>query len=252
MNKKPYSHKDISNNTHKPKKFTLLRFLAFLLRSFTRFLRHCFIAIATMRFYTKSNHTPSNTLIIIRLDAIGDYMLFRNFLSLIRSTYPTHHITLVGNIAWKDLSLCLDKQYYNCAFFIDRNIYYKRIFYTIKVLRQLKTKHYDILLSPTFSRDKITIQLSLAIHATQKIAPLGDCINLEKESKIKSDRIFTQLTPSKPSTLFEFYRNQEFFSHFLQQEVNVKLYIDEKALPNINHLLEPNTNLCQHELQQNH
>ncbi len=48
---------------------------------------------------------PSNSLLIVRLDAIGDYILFRNFLKVIRNSekFNNYTITLCGNTLWKDI-----------------------------------------------------------------------------------------------------------------------------------------------------
>ena len=46
-----------------------------------------------------------NHLLIIKLDEIGDYMLFRNMLKSFRGSekYKNHKITFLGNAAWKPI-----------------------------------------------------------------------------------------------------------------------------------------------------
>ncbi|MBR4612166.1 MAG: hypothetical protein IKO40_05560, partial [Kiritimatiellae bacterium] len=49
-------------------------------------------------------------LLIIRLDAIGDYILFRNVLRFIRrsAAYRDTHLTVLGNPAWRGLAEAFD------------------------------------------------------------------------------------------------------------------------------------------------
>ena len=55
--------------------------------------------------YTKPKIHRQKSIVILRTDAIGDYLLFRAFLSEVRKAYSNHHITLIGNSAWKPLYL---------------------------------------------------------------------------------------------------------------------------------------------------
>ena len=51
------------------------------------------------------SRTKKNTLLLVRVDEIGDYVLWRNVLSCIRNAerFKNYHITLCGNQAWKDM-----------------------------------------------------------------------------------------------------------------------------------------------------
>ena len=57
-------------------------------------------------YYQNKKYIPG-TLLIIKTDAIGDYILFRNFLSEVRnlSLYKNYKIILCGNELWKDIAL---------------------------------------------------------------------------------------------------------------------------------------------------
>ena len=54
-----------------------------------------------------------NSILLIRLDHIGDYVLFRNYIELIKNSnkYKNYSITLLGNSVWKDFSEELDNKY---------------------------------------------------------------------------------------------------------------------------------------------
>lgn len=51
-------------------------------------------------------------LAIVRLDDIGDYLLWRNFIGVYKQSeqYAAYSITLIGNIVWKDIFDAFDRQ----------------------------------------------------------------------------------------------------------------------------------------------
>lgn len=61
-------------------------------------------------FIKPSKEIQPKSLLLIRLDAICDYVLFRNYIELLKTSekYKDYSITLLGNIAWKNLCEELD------------------------------------------------------------------------------------------------------------------------------------------------
>ncbi len=51
-------------------------------------------------------------LLVLRLDAIGDYILFRDLLPVLRHAprFRGHRLALVGNVAWRELAETLDRE----------------------------------------------------------------------------------------------------------------------------------------------
>lgn len=185
------------------------------------------LSIKILTFTPKHTCTPQS-LVILRTDAIGDYLLFRAFLSEVRQAYPTHHITLIGNSAWKPLYEYFDPSYCdNCIWINTAHFQTKHIYKKIKILRHIKQIGYELLINPVHSRDKLNATLASHINALNKIAPQGDDVNLSPRKKTRYDRIYTTLTPSTKDIIFEFYRNKEFFEHLLQKplETSPKLHL---------------------------
>ena len=58
-----------------------------------------------------SKKIAKNSILLIRLNAIGDYVLFRNFIEILKRSdkYEDFHITLLANCVWQDLALELDQ-----------------------------------------------------------------------------------------------------------------------------------------------
>ncbi|MCQ2879803.1 glycosyltransferase family 9 protein [Helicobacter pylori] len=67
------------------------------------------------RLLTLTKPTPppirKKTLCFIRLDIIGDYILYRNFLPLFKKYFEDYEITFIGNTVIKDITTHCDSQY---------------------------------------------------------------------------------------------------------------------------------------------
>ena len=70
----------------------------------------------------RSKEIKPKSLLLIRLDAIGDYVLFRNYIEILKKSekYKDFNITLLGNSAWKSLSEELDGEYIDKFIWLDR------------------------------------------------------------------------------------------------------------------------------------
>ena len=70
-----------------------------------------------------SKDISKNKILLIRLDAIGDYVLFRNFIESIKThvNYKDYSLTLLGNLRWKSLAEELDSEYIANFIWLDRN-----------------------------------------------------------------------------------------------------------------------------------
>ncbi len=100
-------------------------------------------------------HLKPKTLLIVKLDAIGDYLLFRNFLEDIRKSkkFANYHITLCGNIIWKELAEAFDKSYVDEFIWIDKKKLTIEKSYRKLTLQHIKDKGFEIAFQPTFSRE---------------------------------------------------------------------------------------------------
>lgn len=156
---------------------------------------------------------PPRTLLLIRLDLIGDYVLFRDFIAEIRHhpAYARHRLTLLGNSAWRDLCEELDGHLLDEAVWLDRARFNRDFLYRLRMLRQITRRGYETIISPVYSRyfwD--SDNLVRLISARHKIGSAGDCTNQSPRQKRRGDRYYTRLIPARPGTLFEFQRNREF------------------------------------------
>ncbi|MCB2228921.1 MAG: glycosyltransferase family 9 protein [Desulfarculaceae bacterium] len=162
------------------------------------------------------------TLLLIRLDLIGDYVLFRDFIAEIRRdpAYANHRLTLVGNAAWRELAQELDGHLIDEAIWLDRARFERDLLYRWRMLRRITRHGYHTLISPMYSRyfwD--SDNLARVVRARHKIASAGDCANQTPRQRQRAARFYTRLTPARPGVLFEFERNREFCEGLLGRRV---------------------------------
>ena len=173
-------------------------------------------------FLQNASKLNRKTLILIRLDAIGDYILFRNYIEILKDEYKEYKITLVGNVAWKAIAEELDNEFIDKFIWIDRNKFGKNLIYRCGKLKEIIKEGYEIVLNPTYSRtfyvDDCIVNL---INAKEKIGSSGDLSNIKKWQKNISDKYYTKLIPAKKEIIFEFYRNKEFFENLFNKKVDI-------------------------------
>jgi ADP-heptose:LPS heptosyltransferase len=165
-----------------------------------------------------------NTLLIVRLDGIGDYILFRNFIEILKKSkkYCNYKITLCGNIIWKDLAETYDKSFLDNFIWIDRRKFNWNPIYRFKILRYINQYGFEIAIQPTYSRrffhgDSII----KASGAKERIGSEGDLTAITKRLKNISDGYYTKLLSVKKESIFEFYRNKEFFEYILGEKIKL-------------------------------
>lgn len=169
-------------------------------------------------FATGKSGIVPKTLLLVHLDAIGDYVVFRNFLGAIRqsSKFQGYRITLCGNQQYCDLAEHLDSDAVDAFIWIDRRKFRYNIFYRFKMVRNIRMLGFAVAIHPASSRiyywgDSVI----RATGATERIGCSGDLTNILPWQKRISDRFYTRLLPVGGAGYFEFYRLRDFFSQIL-------------------------------------
>lgn len=177
------------------------------------------------------HETKSKDIVIIKTDGIGDYILFRNYLKIIRDSrkFSGYKITLVGNILWKDLSEFFDKNFIDDFIWIDKNKYVKNLIYRYKIISKINSKSYALLLNPTYSREiMISENIVRLVHASQKIGFFGDVSNITLFQREITSKNYTNLIYQEDDIKFEFDRNYNFFEKVLFDETfEVRLEVQQ-------------------------
>ncbi|MDP4115574.1 MAG: glycosyltransferase family 9 protein [Bacteroidota bacterium] len=166
-----------------------------------------------------------NTLMVIRLDSIGDYILFRNFLEVLKKSekFKNYSITLCGNIVYRDIAEGLDTEFIDRFIWINRKKFYSNPIYKFKILKQVKETGSETIINPTYTREILYgDMLAKAAIAPIKIGSSGA---VDKHLKWKlglfGKSIYNRVIPAVNENLFEFFRNIEFFEGVLEERIEI-------------------------------
>lgn len=174
-------------------------------------------------------------LLIVRVDEIGDYMLWHKFLRDIvnADAYKDHEIHFCGNQSWKSLFHTFDRELVTECFWMNKSRFKKEMGYRYQFLKNIHARHYDVVINPTFSRDKryddSIVKAAKAPHTVGMVA------NTEAVRPYETgyDRnLYSQLFEHANKPVFEFYRNKLFTSFITGIDSNVTdTQIDRSLLP---------------------
>ena len=195
---------------------SILKFINFYIRFFLYGIINK-LAYNERYIYEKS-------ILLIRLDAIGDYILFRNFIEIIRKSdkYKYCKITLLGNEVWKEIAEKLDGEFIDNFIWLNRKKFNKNPIYRYQKLKEIVKNGYEIVINPTYSREfYYGDSIAKVLTAKYKIGSKGDLSNISKRQKLTGDTYYTRLIPAKDGIMFEFYRNKEFFEGFLGETIDI-------------------------------
>ncbi|MGO9801605.1 MAG: glycosyltransferase family 9 protein [Candidatus Binatus sp.] len=157
----------------------------------------------------------SKTLVLIRLDDIGDYLLFRNQLETFVSSprWRSHRITLLGNDSWQSLFMSLDTGSVDEVLWVNKRRYLESSAYRLELWAKLRSRGFETVVAP--SRTRPLLLDDLCMLAAAPVHRIG-CTNTNVHESWNrlSDELYTSLfTPSRP-LMHEFQFNGE-FAHWL-------------------------------------
>lgn len=181
-------------------------------------------------FLNKNRNTARQKVLIVRIDAIGDYVLFRNYLSEIRQFYKEYDITLLGNLQWKDLAEYFDSEFVDNFIWLDKSRYKEGDKYVRKFDRFIRKQNFNVLISPVYSREAAILEpLVLKVPIKEKIGFWGDLTGITGVDRILCSKNYTRIIYSDVQPKFEFERNKEFFEKLFNKKIDIKApYFDLK------------------------
>jgi ADP-heptose:LPS heptosyltransferase len=195
---------------------------------FTKFLNiFRFLVYQTINLILKLSKQTKHpkTLLLIRLDSIGDYILVRDYLRCIKLSrkFNNYKITLCGNEVWKDLAETFDKNFIDDFIWLNRKKFNNNPFYKYKLLKKIYKSGFEVVIDTTFSREILYgDSITNTSKANERIGSVGsrDAYVIWKR-KLLTDKYYTKLIEQSSNNLFEFYRNKELFEIVLQEKINL-------------------------------
>ncbi|HVW94771.1 MAG TPA: glycosyltransferase family 9 protein [Mucilaginibacter sp.] len=198
-------------------------------RNLFRLTRFILLKVPALFKFFARFRAADKRLLIIKTDAIGDYILFRNFIEILRTSekYKDYRIDLLANVLCRDIALTYDSAFIdNFIFEKPLTLYYKP-WQTLQLGWRLFRNNYAIVLHPTYTRNFITDGLARLTAANEIIGFEGDTEGILPRYKIKTDKFYTGKIVLPETIRFEFERTRFFFENIL----NTSLLLEETTLP---------------------
>jgi len=171
----------------------------------------------------------AQSVLLIRPDAIGDFILWIDSAQHFKRIYPDKKIVLLGNHSWTDLAKKLP--FWDEVWELDRTKFVRNPTYRVVLLRKIRKAGFEVAIQPVYSREFLYNDAIVRISGAQeKIGSAGDCSNIQPVEKKIGDQFYTRLIPTKPHLLMELKRNAEFMCEL---GMNMKT-----GLPDLSSVLE--------------
>lgn len=181
----------------------------------------------------KTFYTRKNTLLIVRIDAIGDYILFRNFLRIIKESdrFRNYKITLLGNIIWKDLAEEYDSGYVDEFVWINPVKFFKNSEWadTLKILLKLHGRGFEKILIPSDTENWRTDFILKHTGAKRIVTGEKDTAFSGNGKISKPDTAVNGSRHNSQNLLFQFFRNKKFTEELTGKSILLKKPFFENA-----------------------
>jgi ADP-heptose:LPS heptosyltransferase len=183
--------------------------------------------------FTIKNKNKSKKVLIIRVDEIGDYILWRKFIHPILNSYDltNHEIHFLGNESWQSLFELEFKGTFTKLYWLKKINFKKNLSYRYSFLKKIAKENYAIIINPTYSRAKrIDDSIVKAANATTNIGILRNNENYLPYEQNFDRQLYHKLFKIQEKYGFEFNRNKEFTE-----------WVCKSSIPNLNLKFESNT-----------
>jgi ADP-heptose:LPS heptosyltransferase len=171
------------------------------------------------------------------MDGIGDYLLFRNFIKILKENESYHNITLIGNDEWRDLAEFLDSEQVSSFIWVNKKRLKSSWKYRQKLRIQLQRCHYKTVLNLAYNRDFFyDDQIVQWCSSEHKVGVRGEL--REHWLKIKGDAIYHHLIEEKEEVCFEYHRNVSIVSQALEQAIRAPRYALGRDFPLTSHRVQ--------------
>lgn len=158
---------------------------------------------------TKPESKMTGSVLIIRIDAIGDFILWLDSAQNFKRIYPNKKIVLLGNHSWSNLAKKIP--FWDEVWELDRIKFIRNLTYRFHLLRKIRKAGFDVIIQSACSREFLYGDAIVRISSAQeKIGSVGDFSNIRTIEKKISDQFYTCLIPTIPRPLMELKRNAEF------------------------------------------
>ena len=172
-------------------------------------------------------------LLVIRLDDIGDYLLFRNQLAMYKRSahWQDYSVTLLGNSSWKPIFDACDAAAVDDTLWVDKSKYLADDTYKMEIWARLRAGAFETVIAPSRTRPLVLDDLCmLAAAPTHTIG----CINtyVHPQWNRVSDVLYQRLFEPLDTTIHEFHFNAQFAAAICGiRDEGTRPHIDTRLTP---------------------
>lgn len=171
-----------------------------------------FVEILTEKYwlldYLPSFAMRKDGVLLVRLDLIGDFVLWLDSARAYRQLYPNQKITLAVNSACAELAKTLP--YWDEVIAINVHRLRTDLMYRLRTLVKLRVRNFAVAIQPTFSREFAGDVALRSTCATERIGYVGDTSNVISTQKAQTDRWYSKLIANHPDCKMELSTNAHF------------------------------------------
>ena len=158
--------------------------------------------------WVPSSRSDNQSVMIVRLDVIGDFVLWLDSARAYRKLFPNKKIVLYANSSWVELARQLT--HWDEVVSIDMAKLRADELYRLTTFYKIRRRGFPIAIQPTYSREYVADMLIRASGAKQTIGFDCDLSNILSTDKAFSDQWYTTLIKTNTELLMELTRNAEF------------------------------------------
>ena len=172
--------------------------------------------------YLPPRKNKKQTVLLVRFDLIGDFILWLDSAKELKNIYPNHHFILYANAVWAELAkqLC----HWDEVVAIDVPRLRADDCYRIKILTGIRRRGFDIAISPTYSREYVGDIATRASGAKQRIGFFGDLNNISEAHKKTTDAWYSSLVQVSDNVQMELQRNSALIQHLGLSHFKSRIY----------------------------
>ncbi len=159
----------------------------------------------------------------MRLDGIGDYILFRDCIRFIKESnaYKGYKLLLLGNITYKDIAENQDADDIHKFLWVDINKVRWNLLYRKRLLDTINTYKVHTIFHPVYSRCFYVDELIKNVKAKNKYGVDGDTRNILSWAKRISNIYYSRVLTLSSEIIFEFQRNRNVTEQFLNTTIGL-------------------------------
>jgi len=164
----------------------------------------------TVDFSLPSKKVSMNAKVaFIKLDAIGDFLLWLHSANALSQRYGSHNITLIADECNKNIAQQLDL--WNDTFYFSKIRFITSTRYRRDVILDLQKLQIGTAIHCSYSRSfEVGDSVVRALRASSRIGYVGDCSNMSPIKKWISDRWYTRLIQTSDGAIHEIDKHEQF------------------------------------------